>query len=176
MTPPVLCIVGASGSGKTTLIERLIPALRRRGLKIGTIKHMNHDFEIDVEGKDSWRHREAGATQTFIASPFKVAMIMSVERDRPLEELVQSFAEVDLVLAEGYKGHRGPKVEVFRPELHEKPLCQDDRELLAVVSEAQRDFGVPQFVLDEVEALADLLIRRFGLAVPALTIHRKAAS
>lgn len=174
MAHPVVCIVGMSGSGKTTLIEQLIPALRRRGLRVGTVKHMNHDFDIDRPGKDSWRHREAGASATLIASPFKWALVATVEEEPSLEELLPRLPVVDIVLAEGYKRWRGPKVEVYRPELHDRPVCEGDQDLVAIVTDAPLDLGVPRFSLNEVEALSDYLVGRFALGIPSDSKHHEA--
>jgi molybdopterin-guanine dinucleotide biosynthesis protein MobB len=101
---PIVSIVGYSGSGKTTLVEKMIPELKRRGWRVATIKHNRHGFEIDHEGKDSWRHRRAGADMTVLASPGKVAVMADTEGDLSLEELGDRFIRgVDVILTEGFK-------------------------------------------------------------------------
>jgi len=162
-TPPVILVVGASGSGKTTLIERLIPELMGRGLRVGTIKHNVHGFEIDRAGKDSWRHKQAGADVSVIASPRQVAVVMDVARDCSLEELIPFFRGLDLVLAEGYKRADREKMEIFRAELQDAPLCREDRNLVALISDTDADLEVPRFSPHEVSAIADFLVEAFGL-------------
>ena len=108
---PIISIVGASGAGKTTLLEKLIPALSRRGYKTGTIKHDIHGFEIDRPGKDSWRHKHAGASSTIISSPFQIGMVMDVDHDHGLDELAPFLANVDVILTEGYKREYKAKFE-----------------------------------------------------------------
>jgi molybdopterin-guanine dinucleotide biosynthesis protein B len=159
-----LSVVGFSGSGKTTLVEGLIRELTRRGLRIGSIKHDAHRFEIDHPGKDSWRHKQAGAAVTMIASPHQIGMVRDVDRDHRLEELVPMLPEVDLVLAEGFKRGSHPKIEIHRPEANPRPACQDDPHLLAVVSDADLDWGVPRFPVNDLCALADFIERHFHLA------------
>ena len=161
---PFLSVVGFSGSGKTTLVEGLIRELTRRGLRIGSIKHDAHRFEIDHPGKDSWRHKQAGAAVTMIASPHQIGMVRDVDRDHRLEELVPMLPEVDLVLAEGFKRGSHPKIEIHRPEANPRPSCQGDPHLLAVVSDANLDWGVPRFPLNDLCALADFIERHFHLA------------
>ncbi len=155
---PILSIVGKSNSGKTTLLEKLIPEFKRRGYRIGTIKHHLHDFEIDQKGKDSWRHAQAGADAVAIASPFKLAFITTPRSDLTLDELRDRyFHDVDLVIAEGYKGSTHPKVEVFRAAVHERPLFRKEDHLLATVSDINVDTGVPCFGLEDIVPLVDFL-------------------
>src|SRR3990170_5496172 len=120
--PPAVCIVGNKNSGKTTLIERLLPELIARGRKVATIKHDAHDFEIDLPGKDTWRHRRAGSTTTIIASSSKVALVRQTEREEPLEGLLRLVdRSYDLVLVEGLRRSPLPKVLIYRPELGNEP-------------------------------------------------------
>jgi molybdopterin-guanine dinucleotide biosynthesis protein B len=161
--------VGFSGSGKTTLMERLIGELTRRGLRVGSIKHDSHGFEMDHPGKDSWRHKQAGAAVSMIASPRQIGMVRDVDRDHRLEELVAMLPEVDLALAEGFKRGAHPKIEIHRPAANPAPACKGDPHLLAVVSDAPLEWGVPCFGLDELCALADFIERRFTLPTKSAT-------
>jgi len=172
--PPIISIVGRSDSGKTTLIEKLIPELTRRGIRVGTIKHHLHDFDMDKPGKDSWRHKKAGAAVTIISTPSRIGMSMDVDHDHKPQELAPLFAGVDIILTEGYKRGDNAKLEVFRPEVHEKPLLQGDVHLMALISDAPVDIGVPRFLKDDIEGLADFLINRFNL-VQAVTITKREA-
>jgi len=155
-----ICIVGNKNSGKTTLIERLLPALTARGRKVATIKHDAHDFEIDLPGKDTWRHRQAGSGTTIIASSSKVAMVRLVDREEPLEGLLHLVdRSYDLVLIEGMRRSPLPKVLVYRAELGlEPPNLFGD--VWAVVTEATLDIDAPHVRPDDVEALADLIEQR----------------
>ena len=173
---PVVAIVGTSGTGKTTLIEKLIPALKRKGFRVGTIKHDVHGFTIDKPGKDSWRHKEAGASMVVLSSPRQVATVKDVDHDTSLDELESYFSGVDIILAEGYKRGNRPKLEIFRPEVHEKPVCGNDDNLLAMVTDAPGDFGVPRFLLKDAEDIAAFLISHFDLAGHAESAPREAAS
>src|SRR5512147_944366 len=114
---PIISIVGKSDSGKTTLIEKLVPELTRRGYRVATIKHDVHGFEVDREGKDSWRHKQAGAHTVIISSPEKLAIIRDVDHDADLAELRDRYVQdVDIILSEGFKRNQQPKIEVFRRE------------------------------------------------------------
>ena len=161
--PPVVSIVGNSGSGKTTLLEKLIRQLKQRGHKVGTIKHDVHGFEMDRKGKDSWRHKNAGAATTIISSPFQIGMVKDVAHDQDIDEIVPLLAHVDIILTEGYKRGDRPKIEMFRPEVSPEPLCRGDNRLIALVGTAPVDIGVPYFAADDIEALAGFIIDRFGL-------------
>jgi molybdopterin-guanine dinucleotide biosynthesis protein B len=162
----MVSIVGKSGSGKTTLIEKLVPELKRRGLRIGTIKHSAHHIDIDKPGKDSWRHKQAGAETVIVVAPETVAMIKSIPAPR-LEELEKYVDDLDLVLTEGFKSGSMPKIEVFRQSAHPEPLCRGDNRLIAVMTDASVDLGVPTFGLNDVSQLADLIEERYR--VPRLS-------
>jgi molybdopterin-guanine dinucleotide biosynthesis protein B len=160
--PPIVCIVGASDSGKTTFLEKLIPELVRRGYRIGTIKHDAHGFEMDREGKDTWRHRRAGAQTIAIASPHQTATIRRTDAEMDLEELLgRFFWQEDLVLTEGYKRSHRPKIEVFRRAVEPQPICGPEDNLLATVSDDLTEAAVPVFRFDDVEGVADLIETRF---------------
>lgn len=155
---PIFPVVGRSGAGKTTLMEKLIPELKQRGLRIGTVKHDVHGFEMDKPGKDTWRHKEAGAVTTLISSPYQIGMVTDVDHDHDLDELAPLLMDVDLILAEGYKRSKKPKIEVFRPEVHQEPLCRADDNLIALVSDVALDLGVPRFSLNDTSGLAEFLL------------------
>lgn len=132
----VLGIVGWSGAGKTTLIAALLPLLRARGLAVSTIKHAHHGFDIDRPGKDSHRHREAGAQEVLIASAGRwVLMHENAGPEPELNELLTRLAPVDLVLVEGFKSHPGPKLEVYRSVLGKPPLWPERPDIAAVASD-----------------------------------------
>ena len=174
--PPIITIVGFSGAGKTSLLEKLIPELTRRGFRVGTIKHDVHGFEIDQPGKDSWRHKQAGASTTIISSSRQIGIIMDVDHDHHPDELASLLSNMDIILAEGYKQVDKPKLEVFRPGVHKEPLLKDDEHLVALISDIAVDLDVPQFSTNDIEGLTDFLITYFGL-IPAVPIqHQKAAT
>ena len=158
--PKTVSIVGNSGSGKTTLIEKLLPELKRRGYRIGTIKHAAHMIDIDKKGKDSWRHRVAGADTVALAAPQTIALIKTVP-EVTLDHLEHFFQDVDIVIIEGYKSQDRPKIEVFRTAAHEKPLCMDDPNLIAMVTDLTEDLSVPKFGLEEIVKLADFIEAKF---------------
>lgn len=118
MATAVICVVGASDSGKTTLVEKLVPALTGRGYRVGSIKHAAHGFQIDREGKDSFKHVQAGASPVVIFSATELALIKKIEEEPTLDELVSGFfGEVDIVVAEGFKWEKAPKILVYRSDL-----------------------------------------------------------
>ncbi|RME50321.1 MAG: molybdopterin-guanine dinucleotide biosynthesis protein B [Caldilineae bacterium] len=154
---PVVCVVGRSKAGKTTLLEKLIPALKRRGYRVATIKHHSHPgFEIDHPGKDTWRHARAGSDHVIIAAPDKIASIRTLSREPTLDEIAAAIHDVDLILTEGYRRSGYPKIEVVRAARSPEPLCTPD-ELLALVSDVPPPFDVPHFGLEDTDALANLL-------------------
>jgi molybdopterin-guanine dinucleotide biosynthesis protein MobB len=159
---PIVSIVGKSDAGKTTLLEKLVSELTARGYRIGTIKHDVHGFDIDHEGKDSWRHKHAGAHTVAISSPRKVAVIKDVETEETIDGLAANyFQEVDIILTEGYKRESKPKIEVFRSQVHDKPLCTNDDHLVALVSDIPLDLGVPRFELNDIKGLGEFLEQKF---------------
>lgn len=159
---PIICIVGASDSGKTTYLEKLIPIIRDRGYRVGTIKHDTHGFEMDHEGKDTWRHRSAGAQTIAISSPHRVASIRETEQELTLEELVaRYFWQEDLIFTEGYKRSSFPKIEVFRSVIEPKPICGPKDNLMALVTDDAANVDVPVYRFDELSKVADLIEQRF---------------
>jgi molybdopterin-guanine dinucleotide biosynthesis protein B len=132
----LLGITGWSGSGKTTLLTALIPLLRAGGLTVSTVKHAHHDFDLDQAGKDSWRHRAAGAHEVLIAAGRRWALLHENQGAEPdLAELVARLAPVDLVLVEGYKASPHPKLEVHRPALGKPPLWPGRPDIVAVAAD-----------------------------------------
>jgi molybdopterin-guanine dinucleotide biosynthesis protein MobB len=158
--PSVITIVGHSNSGKTTLLEKLIPELKRRGYRIGTIKHSHHIISMDQPGKDTFRHRAAAADTVLAASPGQIAMVKTWN-ETGLNELLQYFQDVDIVLVEGFKQEKMPKIEVFRSRIHPQPLFPDDELLLAVVTDAPRSARVPVFQFEEIQAICDVIERHY---------------
>ena len=164
--PPILLFVaGKSGSGKTTILEGLIPELKKKGLRVGTVKHHHSNFTMDIPGKDSWRHKMAGAEKTIISSPNRIGIVMDVDHDHSPEELTRFLTDMDIVLVEGYKGENLPKVEIFRQEIHKRPLCIQDKNLIAMITDTKLDLSVPRFGLDDMKELADFIVRYFGIAL-----------
>ncbi|MDM8517908.1 molybdopterin-guanine dinucleotide biosynthesis protein B [Desulfobacterales bacterium HSG16] len=164
MNPPVVSIISKKNSGKTTLLEKLIPELKKRGYKVGTVKHDIHGFNIDHEGKDTWRHKEAGAETVVISSPWKISLIKDVETEIPLEQIASLyFSDMDIVITEGYKKAGMPQIEVFRSSAHKSPIHSSDRQntLIAMVSDVPLDLGVPCIDRNDVNGVADFIEKRF---------------
>lgn len=156
----ILGIAGWSGSGKTTLLAKLIPALTARGLRVSTVKHAHHDFDVDQPGKDSWRHREAGATEVMVSSSRRWALMHEHrgEDEPPLHVLLSKLEPVDLVLVEGFKRGAHPKLEVWRDAVGKPPLYPDDPTIIAVASDTPiADLDRPRLDIDDVEAIADFV-------------------
>lgn len=163
MAPPILCFVGRSNSGKTTLVERLIPEFVRAGYRVATIKHAGHGFDLDTEGKDSWRHKRAGASTVVVLSRGSLALFADVPEEIKVEEVRDRFvdAEIDLIIAEGWKSDDFPKIVVVRDRYGEVPVSPDG--LLAVVSGGpiEAPAGVPLFDRDDVAGVSALIMRHF---------------
>ncbi len=159
-------LAGWSGSGKTTLVTRLLPELTRRGLAVSTLKHAHHAFDVDQPGKDSWRHRAAGATEVMISSARRWAL-MHEHRGAPeatLQELVRHMSPVDLLLVEGFKDQPHAKLEVHRPALGKPLLCRGDPHIVAVASDTPiTGVAVPVLALDDVAAIARFILAHFRL-------------
>jgi molybdopterin-guanine dinucleotide biosynthesis protein B len=160
--PQIISIVGKSDAGKTTLIEKMIPLLRQHGLRIATIKHDVHGFQMDREGKDSYRHKQAGSVTSLISSPSQIGMVKDVEHDHTLAELVALYLpDVDLVLTEGYKRESWPKIEIHRRALNRPLITQTYENLIAVVSDEMFDIPIPIFQLEQIDLLVQFLIQKF---------------
>jgi molybdopterin-guanine dinucleotide biosynthesis protein B len=165
MAPPIICIVGKKKSGKTTFIEQLLPELKALGISVGTIKHDAHTFEMDVEGKDSWRHRKAGAETVCVSSPNRVAVIKKVDKEMTLSEMAdQFFADRQIIIAEGFFRSNHQKIEVHRSDAHERPLCEVgneiEKKLIAMVSDVGVNTQQPVFALDEAKQVAAFIARK----------------
>ncbi|MFO1055836.1 MAG: molybdopterin-guanine dinucleotide biosynthesis protein B [Dongiaceae bacterium] len=165
-------LAGWSGAGKTTLVIRLLPALAARGLSVSTMKHAHHSFDIDSEGKDSWRHRQAGAHEVMVASAHRWAL-MHEHRGAPdptaaeptAAELARRMSPVDLLLVEGFKREPHEKLEVYRAANGKPLLHPADPLIVAVASDvALPGIALPVLPLDDVEAIADFIVARCGLA------------
>ncbi len=161
-------LAGWSGSGKTTLLEQLIPELVRRGISVSTLKHAHHEFDVDKPGKDSYKHRAAGATEVVISSSRRFA-IMHELRGAPepsVEYLIERMMPVDLLLIEGFKSHAHEKLEVHRPSEGNKLLAETDPLIVAVASDAPVEgLRLPRLDLNNIPAIADFVIAHCGLAV-----------
>ncbi|MGD8623404.1 MAG: molybdopterin-guanine dinucleotide biosynthesis protein B [Anaerolineae bacterium] len=154
--PPVISVVGKSGVGKTTALERIIREFKRRGYRLGTVKHDTHGFEVDKPGKDSWRHTQAGSDTAVIAGPQKMALIRQLDQEMTLDEIVPLMGDVEIVLTEGFKRGDKPKIEVSRRERGTGLLCQAE-ELVAILTDYAIDMPVPQFALEDAGGIVDLL-------------------
>jgi molybdopterin-guanine dinucleotide biosynthesis protein B len=153
---PVISLVGKSGVGKTTALERIIREIKRRGYRVGTVKHDTHGFEMDKPGKDSWRHAQAGSDAVVVSGPHKMALIRKMDEEMPLEEIAQLMGDVDLVITEGYKRGDKPKIEVSRLERGTELLCQPG-ELIGIMADYPMDQPVPIFDLEDAAGIVDLL-------------------
>jgi molybdopterin-guanine dinucleotide biosynthesis protein B len=167
--PTLVGLAGWSGSGKTTLVTRLIPALANRGLSVSTVKHAHHDFDIDTPGKDSWRHRQAGATEVLVASDQRWALMHEHRgtAEPPLEALLAKLGPVDIVLVEGFKRARHAKIEVWRQENGKPLLYPEDPDILAVASDGPvPGLHLPLLPLGDAGAIAGFI----------LALHHRAAA
>jgi molybdopterin-guanine dinucleotide biosynthesis protein B len=158
----IIGLAGWSGSGKTTLLTKVIPRIVERGMRVSTLKHAHHDFDIDQPGKDSHSHRVAGATEVLIASERRWALMHELrgEMEPRLRALLQKLSPVDLVLIEGYKREPHPKLEVHRAAVGQPLLHPNDPSIVAIASDAALvGITIPLVHLDDVARIADILIR-----------------
>ncbi|WP_135502377.1 molybdopterin-guanine dinucleotide biosynthesis protein B [Roseovarius aestuariivivens] len=158
-------VVGWKNAGKTGLMERLVRDITGRGFSVSTIKHAHHSFDVDHPGKDSHRHREAGATEVLLASRKRFALMHEMRGDAepPLSELLSKLAPVDLILIEGYKRDTHPKVEAYRAETGNALIAPGDKSVRAVASDTPLDLDRPVFDLDDTKSIADFILSEVGL-------------
>ena len=154
---PIYSIVAFSGTGKTTLLEKLVSELKIRGLRVAVIKHDAHEFDIDREGKDSWRFAKAGADVTAVISDSKAAIIEN--RRVTLETLLSKITDVDIIITEGYKSGGWPRIAIHR-EASGKPLPIPEEDCLAIVTDVPRYKKKPCFRLDDITELADFIMQQ----------------
>jgi molybdopterin-guanine dinucleotide biosynthesis protein B len=153
-------LAGWSGSGKTTLLAAQIPELVARGLTVSTIKHAHHDFDIDRPGKDSWRHRQAGASEVMVASSRRWALMHELRgaAEPPLASLVAQMAKVDLLLVEGFKFDPHPKIEVYRRSVGKPLLYPEDPHIVALACDEALDAPLPVLPLDRPDRVAAFIV------------------
>lgn len=171
---PIYSFIGSSGSGKTTFLEKLIPVLKKKGIKLGVIKHDAHKFEIDKPGKDSYRFKAAGADIVAISSAEKMAFVKSFEDSAfSLEEIVMRyFSDLDMVITEGYKKSSIPKFEVLRKDNNTPFLSSERKELLGIITDitpSPRN-DVPSFGLEDVQEVADYIMGISNFKLPEISI------
>lgn len=157
----VLGLAGWKNSGKTTLMVRLVTLLTDRGLRVSTVKHADHNFDVDQPGKDSYRHRAAGATEVVVASAKRWALMHELrqESEPDLTALLEHMSDVDLILVEGFKKLSHDKVEVFRAEIGKPLMAREDPHIVAVASDRPiPDIELPVLPLDDAEAIADFIL------------------
>lgn len=158
---------GWSGSGKTTLMAALIPELVAQGIAVSTVKHAHHAFDVDQPGKDSWRHRAAGAVEVMVASERRWALMHELRAapEPPLDELIAHMSPVDLLLVEGFKRHPHPKLEVYRAMLGKPPIHPDDPDVVAIASDRPLpEAPLPWLPLGDAGAVARFILDHLGLA------------
>jgi molybdopterin-guanine dinucleotide biosynthesis protein B len=174
----VLGIAGWSGSGKTTLLTKLIPLLVSRGLRIATLKHAHHAFDVDQPGKDSYEHRKAGASEVIVSSARRWVQMHEIGdgQEATLAEHLQRLSRCDLVLVDGYKSEAHPKLEVFRESVGKSALYPTDSRIVAVASDKQLlDVAIPQVDLNNIAAVADLVLARAEPLAQVLATLKSAA-
>jgi molybdopterin-guanine dinucleotide biosynthesis protein MobB len=162
----VIGVVGWSGSGKTTLIERMIPWFTARGVSVSTMKHAHHGFDMDRPGKDTFRHRAAGAREVLVLSGKRWALLHEFRdaAEPTMETLIERMAPVDLLIVEGFKSHAYDKIEVHRPSLGKDLIARGDADIVAVASDvALAELAVPVLPLDDPPAVAAFIAARCGL-------------
>src|SRR6476620_7379831 len=171
----VIGLAGWSGAGKTTLLTRAIPQLQKQGLRISVIKHAHHAFDVDVPGKDSWKHREAGAAEVLVSSSQRWALMHELRgaREPQLPELLAKMSRVDLVVVEGFKREPHRKIEVYRVANGKPLLFPDDPNIAGIATDAAVETTLPVAHLDDVEAVAGLMQRS---AIPVESVLAQRAS
>ena len=162
----VIGLAGWSGAGKTTLLSRVIPYLLGRGLRVSVIKHAHHEFDVDVPGKDSWRHRQAGAEEVLVSSAHRWALMHELRgaREPHLPDLLKKLSRVDLVIVEGYKSEPHRKIEVHRAANGKPFLYPDDPAIASIASDVAVETVLPTARLDDIPAVAAMM-RRLAISI-----------
>ena len=157
---------GWSGSGKTTLIEKLLPLFVKRGLRVALIKHAHHSFDVDHPGKDSYRHRQAGATEVLVTSSRRWVLMHELrgEKESAFEEQVKHLSPCDLLIVEGYKFAPIPKLEVWRAGTGEGLLHPNDPHIVAIATDAPLETKLPQLDLNDHQGIAAFIMTHQKLA------------
>ncbi|MEO7402148.1 MAG: molybdopterin-guanine dinucleotide biosynthesis protein B [Burkholderiales bacterium] len=160
----VMGVAGWSNSGKTTLLEQVLPRIVAAGVGVSMIKHAHHLFDVDKPGKDSYRHRHAGAMEVMISSENRWALMHELrgEPEPGLDALLANMSPVDLVLVEGFKRYEQPKIEVYRKENAKPRLHLDDPNIVAIAADVRFDTKLPQFDLNDIDGVADFILRFNG--------------
>lgn len=163
-------IAGYSGSGKTTLIEQVIPRLVRLGYRVSVIKHAHHDFDIDHPGKDSWRHREAGASEVLVTGGRRWALMHELRgaAEPTLLEQLARLSPCDIVIVEGFKKEPMPRLEVHRRGAGSPALWETDDNIVAIATDEPLATDIPQFALDDYDGIAHFVAAHVGLAAAAV--------
>ena len=158
-------VTGYKNAGKTGLMERLVTEIAGRGFKVSTVKHAHHSFDVDHPGKDSFRHRQAGAQQVLLSSRNRWALMTELRgsEEATLDDLLAQLAPVDLVLVEGYKRDRHPKIEAYRAEMNHPLIAVDDDTIRAVASDTPLEVAQPLFDLNDTNGIADFILGEVGL-------------
>lgn len=161
----IIGIAGFSGSGKTTLVEKVIPLLVAEGLRVSLIKHAHHEFDVDQPGKDSYRHRHAGASEVLVSSSKRWALMHELRgaAEATLEDQLKQLSPCDLVIVEGYKTAPIPKVEVHRRENNTPLLHPEDAHVVAVATDEALETKLPQLDIDDAGSVARFIIQHLGL-------------
>lgn len=161
MTPPIVSFIGKSDSGKTSLLEKVIPELKRRGYRVATVKHHSHPgFDIDIPGKDTWRHAQAGSDHVVISAPDRIASIRRLEHELSLDEIAATVTDADIILTEGFKNAGKPSIEVMRRESG-LVFVTGPGQRIAVASDTPIECDVPLFSLDDAVAIIDFIEATF---------------
>lgn len=167
---PVISLVGYSNSGKTTVLVEIIRELKNRGYRVATIKHHKGDFDIDHEGKDTYRHMQSGAVTTILSSPNKFALVSEVEKEKTLDELISYIKDVDIIITEGFKNESKDKIEVFRQANKKKRIKSIDKELVAVISDDEITDKVMKFSFEDIKGIADFI--ESGYVLKNITVEK----
>jgi len=169
--PPFFGLAGWSGSGKTTLCTKLIENFTKIGIKVGTLKHAHHKFELDKPGKDSFNLRQAGARPMIISSKERFALIQENDGDeeKSLFQMLEIFAknpinQCDIIIVEGYKNESIPKIEVYRPAIHKPLLYKEDNNIFAIASDIKIESSIPSFDLNNINSISDFIIQKYNVS------------